>query len=395
MQTKAKPKRVYDPVTGRFIPSEYDSNDTAIVHRALETTQPINKILAGSKQTDYSSLLNALYDATLITDINGTIIEGNLRVEHVLGYTLADLYGKNVTRLIVGGGVELIRRVQLQVQQRTFIQIECTCVHKQGQQFPAVIVANALGTGPQPRLCFFIRNAVVKRQIEQELKAANEMAIEAEKIQARIDTVATLLHTINNPLQIISCLAEMDANPEYKKQIDIIINVLDQLSQQDLLEETIDEDGQSRYIIDVPRELVMPDAGRILVVDDEKAIRDMFVLALQTQFPELKVEQAADGLSAVNLFSANQHGLILMDAQMPELNGEEAFFKIRTICRSRGMAEPSCIFCTGFQVSEQMADIIGDGTHHTFIKKPVRFSVLADTIENMMKRKTGTTIPGA
>ena len=384
MQTKTKIKRIYDPAAGRFVTSSLDGTETtSIVHQALEP-HATNEMFAGTKHTNYMEILNALYDATLITDINGKIIDGNMRVEYVFGYTVDELFGNNVTQLIVGATEELIEKVQEQVKNRTFTQIDCTCINKSGLKFPAVMVANGLGGGQPPRLCFFIRNAVAKRQIERELKAANEMAIEAEKVQSRIDTIATLLHNINNPLQIISFMAEMDANPEYKKQIDIIISVLDQLGRQQLLEEIIDENGASQYAIDVQRQLTATDENRILVVDDEKLVREMFVLGLQTQFPDKTIDQSADGISAVDLFSEHKHSLILMDSQMPKLSGEDAFLKIRDFCETNSIEEPSCIFCTGFQVSDKMTEIIGDGARHCFLKKPIRFSELSAAIEKVV-----------
>ena len=180
----------------------------------------------------------------------------------------------------------------------------------------------------------------------------------------------------------------MDANPEYKKQIDTIISILNQLSQHNLLEEIIDEDGQSRYLVNTSSALTKPDRKRILVVDDEKVVREMFVMALQTQFPDKTIDQAVDGLSAVDLFSTHHHGLILMDSNMPKLCGEKAFLKIRQLCQTNGIEEPSCIFCTGFQISDGITEIIGDGTRHTFLKKPVRFSVLTESIKKLSTSAT-------
>jgi DNA-binding NarL/FixJ family response regulator len=68
---------------------------------------------------------------------------------------------------------------------------------------------------------------------------------------------------------------------------------------------------------------------RILVVDDDAALRQNLVQTLALQ-PDLEVVgEAADGISAVRLAEELQPELILMDIVLPRLNGIDATRQIR------------------------------------------------------------------
>ena len=67
--------------------------------------------------------------------------------------------------------------------------------------------------------------------------------------------------------------------------------------------------------------------GRILIADDNEANRELvkvFLMKMGVEFDE-----AADGLEVLELFKNRRYDLILMDEQMPNMNGKEAVAKIR------------------------------------------------------------------
>ena len=67
--------------------------------------------------------------------------------------------------------------------------------------------------------------------------------------------------------------------------------------------------------------------GRILVVDDEAKIR--LIIRKYAEFEGHEVEEAADGLQAVELCRKEDFDVILMDVMMPELDGFSACRQIR------------------------------------------------------------------
>ncbi|MBU6451000.1 MAG: response regulator [Cyanobacteria bacterium REEB67] len=66
---------------------------------------------------------------------------------------------------------------------------------------------------------------------------------------------------------------------------------------------------------------------KILVVDDESLCRSATSLAMQ--MIGYRVDQAANGLDALKRFISEQYDVILMDCDMPILNGIECTQKIR------------------------------------------------------------------
>ena len=66
----------------------------------------------------------------------------------------------------------------------------------------------------------------------------------------------------------------------------------------------------------------------ILIVDDEEPMRKLFSLILQSEYPDVRVEQASNGRDAVTLAVTVRPKVIIMDCQMPVADGRQAFENI-------------------------------------------------------------------
>lgn len=68
---------------------------------------------------------------------------------------------------------------------------------------------------------------------------------------------------------------------------------------------------------------------RILIVDDEKAVRTALGKLLATRKEWQVVGEAADGATAIGMVRELQPDIVIMDITMPEMNGLEATPEIK------------------------------------------------------------------
>ena len=66
---------------------------------------------------------------------------------------------------------------------------------------------------------------------------------------------------------------------------------------------------------------------KLLIVDDEQGIRS--IIRKYAEFEGYTVDEAADGMEAVDKCRSNSYDLIIMDVMMPELDGFSAVREIR------------------------------------------------------------------
>jgi signal transduction histidine kinase/DNA-binding response OmpR family regulator len=103
---------------------------------------------------------------------------------------------------------------------------------------------------------------------------------------------------------------------------------------------------------------------RILVVDDHELNRDLMLLILREY--KYVVVTAENGYEALELLKKKEFDLVLMDVQMPELNGIETTKKIRNLLA----LDVPVIACTAFsQPSEKQACI--EAGMNDYLGKPI------------------------
>jgi DNA-binding NarL/FixJ family response regulator len=102
---------------------------------------------------------------------------------------------------------------------------------------------------------------------------------------------------------------------------------------------------------------------RILVVDDHPVVREGLAGMLSTQ-PDLEVVgEASGGVEAVRLARELQPDVILMDLQMPDLDGAEAIERIRT-------ANPDArvVVLTAYDTDERILSAVQAGAQGYLLK---------------------------
>jgi len=119
----------------------------------------------------------------------------------------------------------------------------------------------------------------------------------------------------------------------------------------------------------------------ILVVDDEKHIRLVFMKILSLTLPGCKVDIAVNGAEAVDAFSEGRHDLLVMDLHMPVKDGFSAFREIQGICEKEHIKMPAVIFCTGYDPPKELTEIVAKTPLHCILQKPVAPEVLSQEIK--------------
>ena len=116
---------------------------------------------------------------------------------------------------------------------------------------------------------------------------------------------------------------------------------------------------------------------KILIVEDEDMIRE----GISDYLSDCGYEtiQAADGLEALEQFSNHQVALILLDIQMPKLNGLEVLSEIRK------SSQVPVLMLTAFQDEEYKMSAfaaLADG----YLEKPFSLSLLKVRVDAIFKR---------
>jgi signal transduction histidine kinase/ActR/RegA family two-component response regulator len=116
---------------------------------------------------------------------------------------------------------------------------------------------------------------------------------------------------------------------------------------------------------------------RILLAEDEPSVRDMVTMTLEGQ--GMAVTIAETGLQAVAKWKEEKFDLILMDLQMPEMDGLEATRLIRELECAR--EEKTCIFALTAHVRPEDRERCMSAGMNGCLAKPLRLEKMVSLIE--------------
>lgn len=126
------------------------------------------------------------------------------------------------------------------------------------------------------------------------------------------------------------------------------------------------------------QEVLAAKPARILIGEDEPLVRDVLVMAIEQAGYD--VIEAVDGQQVVDVFRSNFKSIdcVLLDFNMPKLDGEEVFAELRKI-------QPGVrvVLCSGFTEHEILNRFEGAGIAG-FVQKPARLDVLLSKIDEVI-----------
>ena len=119
-------------------------------------------------------------------------------------------------------------------------------------------------------------------------------------------------------------------------------------------------------------------AKRILVVDDNQGSRELLKFALESRYV---VDEAVDGRDAISHIRETLPDLVLMDIQMPEMDGYEALHEIRA---HPGSAAVPVVAVTAFAMLEDRQKAFEAGFDGYFAK-PINIAALRAQIDSILR----------
>jgi DNA-binding NtrC family response regulator len=120
--------------------------------------------------------------------------------------------------------------------------------------------------------------------------------------------------------------------------------------------------------------------SKILVIDDEKAIRNTLKEVLE--YEKHEVDLAEDGLAGIELFSNNTYDIVLCDIKMQKMDGIEVLEKISDISTVTPI-----VMISGHGNIDTAVEAIKKGAYD-FLEKPLDLNRLLITIRNATDKST-------
>lgn len=118
---------------------------------------------------------------------------------------------------------------------------------------------------------------------------------------------------------------------------------------------------------------------KILVVDDSRLFRKMIISTIQTTFKEFGIVEAEDGLDALEKLNQNNINLIILDINMPHMNGLE-FMKLKR--KSEKFKQIPVVVLTTEKEKETMGKAYLSGAT-VFMNKPFQRQELIKVLKTM------------
>lgn len=134
----------------------------------------------------------------------------------------------------------------------------------------------------------------------------------------------------------------------------------------------------------ITQEPAMQQRTRILVVDD--AEDNQLIIEQYLKKSDYDFNLASNGELAVSLFSENTYDLVLMDMQMPIMDGYTATAKIRALEQTRKLTPVPIIALTAHAMAEDRQKCLDAGCDD-YLAKPIRKAALLGALEKFLESK--------
>ncbi len=121
----------------------------------------------------------------------------------------------------------------------------------------------------------------------------------------------------------------------------------------------------------------------VLIVDDDQDLNNMVAQYLTQRYPDYSIYQAYDGFEAGKLIAENKPSVIILDIDLPGVDGHKL---CRSIKDDKTLTSPIVISISGLDDPAEREQILKDGADE-FLSKPVDLDVLPETIERLVAKR--------
>ncbi|MGB9673555.1 MAG: response regulator transcription factor [Anaerolineales bacterium] len=124
------------------------------------------------------------------------------------------------------------------------------------------------------------------------------------------------------------------------------------------------------------------DTPRILIVEDDPAMRDLLELALKQQFvPPFELKIAQNGLEALDIIQEQPPALIILDILLPQMNGLQLLQQIQDY---PNRSDIRVVIISALGVREVVQQAI-DGGANDFIVKPFDMDTFIARVQAVLR----------
>ena len=120
------------------------------------------------------------------------------------------------------------------------------------------------------------------------------------------------------------------------------------------------------------------ESKKVLIAEDSSVIQNLTRKILQIQ--NYQIYSAKNGLQVINMVDNEDFDIILMDINMPKMDGMECAQKIRAHSDKK-KAQIPIVAITGNAQNYTMEDFKKVGINE-YLQKPLNFDKLVDTVKN-------------
>lgn len=120
---------------------------------------------------------------------------------------------------------------------------------------------------------------------------------------------------------------------------------------------------------------------KILVVDDEKAVRNSFLLTFEDS--DYDVDTAESGIQGITKVKNHEYALIFLDLKMPEMSGVETLKEIKKVKKNIPVYIITAFHKDFFHDLEKA---VNQGYEFELLQKPLKSDRLYEIVDNILNR---------